>query len=844
MKLMKKLVCLTLAAVAVVTVAACDNTDYSSTLHTYNSYVSVSPSNWNELTYKDNNDTTVMGYIGSSFFSYDYKFDENGEVVPNDYEVVYSAATKLEDVSADYVGHDVFQVEEGSTGYAYKITLREDLKWQNGDPIKAEDFVYTMEQQLDPAFKNYRADSFYNGALELQNAKAYFMQGDKGWFAASTAYSTYSEDLDSKLYFSIGSLVAKDEEIYTKEDGTVIYGDGAKAKSYIRSWLESQLGTDEFNAAQAASILTSNFLKDLDPAKLAALEGKTLAEIKADAEMKAVWDAVIGWWQTEPNEELHFFAAEYTFPAVDFNTVGIFVGDTDYELIIVLAKPLHLLKEDGSLSYKAAYNLSSLPLVHRATYEECKREPVEGNTLWTSVYNSSVETTMSWGPYKLTEFQHDKQFVLERNTEWFAYSLPENEGLYQTDRIVYDIIKEWNTAWMAFQKGQIDEIGIDVTIAQDYKNSEQAIYTPDDYVGSLQLQSNVEALETRELEANDGMDRSLLAYPEFRKALSLSIDRADYNNKCTTASKTGLGLFTGIHYYDVENGGAYRYTDPARQVLCDVYGVDATKFDSLTQAEASITGYDLTQAKELVKSAVAKAIADGKYEAGKKIYIEFGSGAVNETVQRRFDYIKGAWETLFVGTPLEGKLEMGIKDYADKWADDFRDGAYDVCMGGWTGAAWDPGYFLLAYISPDYMFSKAWNTAEHMMTFTLEGAGEDGADVTKTLSILEWYDILNGQHEPTTDDVVYDWSEGAVETDKRLKLIAAIEGEVLKQYYTVPLNYSFGASLITYKWDFISRDYNTFMSYGGLKYITYNYTDGEWLKFVKKDNNGTLNYKD
>ena len=48
MKLMKKLVCLTLVAVVGVTVAACDNEDYSSTLHTYNSFVSVSPSNWNE----------------------------------------------------------------------------------------------------------------------------------------------------------------------------------------------------------------------------------------------------------------------------------------------------------------------------------------------------------------------------------------------------------------------------------------------------------------------------------------------------------------------------------------------------------------------------------------------------------------------------------------------------------------------------------------------------------------------------------------------------------------------------------------------------------------------------
>jgi len=41
----------------------------------YNTTTSVMPSNWNELTYKDNNDTQILSYIGSSFFDYDYKFE-------------------------------------------------------------------------------------------------------------------------------------------------------------------------------------------------------------------------------------------------------------------------------------------------------------------------------------------------------------------------------------------------------------------------------------------------------------------------------------------------------------------------------------------------------------------------------------------------------------------------------------------------------------------------------------------------------------------------------------------------------------------------------------------------
>ena len=62
--------------------------------YTYQDYLTVSPSNWNELTYQDNNDTNIMSYIGSSFFTYDFKFDAQGKIVPGEFDIEYSAATK------------------------------------------------------------------------------------------------------------------------------------------------------------------------------------------------------------------------------------------------------------------------------------------------------------------------------------------------------------------------------------------------------------------------------------------------------------------------------------------------------------------------------------------------------------------------------------------------------------------------------------------------------------------------------------------------------------------------------------------------------------------------------
>ena len=827
--LFKKCMAMLLAVVMLLAAVACtkdpvDNPETPSDLtghkdpknYTYNTYLTLSPSNWNELTYQDNNDTEVMSWIGSSFFIYDFKYDEAGEIIPGEFEMKYSAATKLEDVSAQYVG-DTWGVPADGKGYAWKITLREDLKWQNGDPIKAEDFVYTMQEQLNPLFQNYRADSFYTGATTIVNAQAYVKQGQSlKAQPASTIYTTYSADLDAQLVFSLAAPSEdRPTEIYMRTN----FGFPAS-----------------YDAAACANYLITNYLSGtaFTADTAAAMEGKTFAEIKADATLKAAWDALIGWWQTEPNEELHFFLTDYTFPELSWDKVGMFVGDTEYEIVLVLAKPINLLKEDGTLSYQAAYNMSSLPLVHKATYEANKVAPTEGVDLWTSKYNSSVDTTMSWGPYKLTNFQAGKEFTLERNENWYGYGMEENDGLYQTDKVVYTIVEDWNAAWLQFQAGKVDGISIDVSIADDYKGSSRAYFTPSDFVGSLQLQSSVEQLKARETE---GVNKSILSYTDFRKALSLAINRADFTQKCTTSSLAGFGLFNSMHYYDVENGGVFRNTDEARQVLCNVYGVDASKYANLEEAVAAITGYDLVQARELVVKAYNEALAAGDIKATDKVVLTFGTGSITESVQRQFDYIKAAWQELVVGTPLEGKLDLELQDFAASWSKDFRAGAYDVCMGGWTGAAWDPGYFLLAYLDSGYMYSAAWDTANTMMTFTMKGVGENGEDITETMSLLDWYACLNA-----SEGAKYDWSANGLKQSQRLQLIAALEEQVLSVYYTVPLQNSFSASLISYKVDYVTYEYNTFMGYGGTKYMTYNFDDEGWAAKVAAEG-GELNYK-
>ncbi len=813
--LFKSIMAATLAVVMCLSVVGCGlfgpSTEPADT-YTYRTYTTTSPSNWNELTYQDNNDTQIMGYLGSSFYSYDFKFDENGKIVPGEFVMKYEAATSLVDSTAKYA--EAWGLPADGKGYAYTITLREDLKWNDGTPIKAEDFVYTMSEQLNPLFQNYRADSFYAGSTIIKNAQTYLKQGQ-------TLDAVNNCDWNA---FVLADLVKGDNGVYTRADGGDIYFSISEKFSYSSGYSAAQL--------VAMGYLDATAMEGLK--ELADQNGK----VAITDESIELWKTLINTpaWGNEDETFLPYYwvIPNFVIPATDFSEVGLFVGDTDYELVMVLEKPLDLLKEDGSLSYKAAYNLSSLPLVKKDLYEANKVAPSEGSTLWTSTYHSSLESTASWGPYMLTSFQSGKQYTLEKNPNWYGYGLEENKDLYQTTHIVCDTIKEWASAWTAFKAGQIDGIGIDVSIADEYKHSDRAYFTPDDYVGSLQLQSNKDALKSRE---EAGVNKTLLTYADFRKALSLSINRAEYTAACTTSSLAGYGLFNSMHYYDVENGGVYRNTDEAKKVLCEVYSVDYTKYESLDAAVDAITGYNLEEARKLVDKTYDEAVKAGDIKEGDKFVVTFGSSEINEPFMRHVNFIANSWTEMFKGTKLEGKFEFNTKAFSDAWANDFRAGAYDVTLGGWTGAAWDPAWFLTAYLSDQYRYAKAWDTSKHMMTFTMKGVGENGEDITETMSLIDWYNCLN-----SNSGAQYKWGAGDLEESKRLQLIAAIEGEILKTYYSVPVSYSFAASMLSYKVDYITYEYNTFMGYGGMKYMKYNFNDAAWAAEVAA-NNGELDYK-
>ena len=55
------------------------------------------------------------------------------------------------DMKAKAVPGQAEKWEVSDDGKTYRFTLRDGLKWSNGDPVTAEDFVYSYRRIMDPA---------------------------------------------------------------------------------------------------------------------------------------------------------------------------------------------------------------------------------------------------------------------------------------------------------------------------------------------------------------------------------------------------------------------------------------------------------------------------------------------------------------------------------------------------------------------------------------------------------------------------------------------------------------------------------------------------------------------
>ena len=794
----------------------------------YNTTTATMPSNWNEFTYADNNDTQIMSYIGSSFFEYDYKFVDDKKynadgsinkegIVPGAYTTNYSAATKLEDVTKTVDakwGYTDAQKAEG--GYAWKITLRDDLKWDDGTKITAADFVYSMKQLLDPAFMNFRANTYYD-TLMIKNSKVYFFQNQEG---------TY-ETLGSRGFASIQAALDAGETVYV--DVWNMWGaegykdaDGNECPQWISITDETVYNNEAGDDAFSAKALYENYAAYMEPG--------------------GGYDAAV--YVVNTNRD------------VAWESVGIYEVEGENALVLCLDKAYSFLKEDGSLSVWAPYYFSSLPVVHKEKYEASKIAPADGATLWTSNYNSSLETTASWGPYKLAEFEAGSHYKLVKNENWYGWNLEQYKNQYNITAINCRKVEKFEPKWMGFLNGTYDDASLQTENVGEYLDSKYVYFTSTSTgTFGMQLYSNLPVL--KESENNNG----ILAIQEFRHAFNLALNRSDIVEKIWPGSSVPcFGLLNVAYYYDIENspeledGGQYRNALIAKEGILRAYGFtqDADgKWSggdlvglSTEDAYDALTGYNPTLAKEKMQAAIDILLANPEeygYDANKDITLVYGASTDTDKQRFRATYLQEVLDGLTEGTALEGKIKVVFDASAGaQWAEAFRSGATQIGFGyGFSGNAFNPFDIIGAFVNPDdsLNYHMYWDTTSIPMTLTMPAGDYAGAGETITMSIQNWYFCLNGLAETENQAKTYNWGEGFAPVEARLMILSALEEVTIKESRSVMLIADGGGSFLGAKFSYFSEDEHTFMGFGGLRYMEVNYTDAEWAEFVAQNNN-------
>ena len=799
----------------------------------YNTTTTVMPSNWNELNYSDGNDTQILSYIGSSFFTYDYKFENDKKfnadgsinkdaIVSGAFSVNYDAATKLEDVTSTVDakwGYTADQKAEG--GYAWKITLRNDLKWNDGTPITAADFVYSMQAQLDPAFMNFRANTYYD-TLKIKNSRGYFFQNQEGTYesVASQGFATNEDAIAAgkTLYVDIHSLWGAAG--YTDEAGN-------EAPQWVTIDDETIYSSADGSDYISGYLLWANYNSILGP--------------------------------TGDYASYVSIFVENAIRYVAWEDVGIYSIDSENAIVICLDKAYSFLNDDGSLSVWSAYYMSSLPLVHKTVYESCKKAPTTGSTLWTTNYNSSLATTASWGPYTLVDFEAGSDYRLEINPYWYGWNMPEYQNQYNVTAINCRKVDNWTASWLGFLAGEFDDASLATENVEEYQDSKYVSYS-EGSTGTygVQLFSDLSVLKT------SNNNNGILAIQEFRQAFNLGLNRTDVIAKIWPGTCTPcFGLVNTAYFYDIENspnladGGMYRKNPIAKAGVLRAYGYtyDAASdtwaindLDGLTLDEAyeTLTGYNLTLAKQKMQEAINILLADPEfygYDSSKNITLVYGASTDNDKQRFRASYVQGVFDTLVAGTVLEGKIVVKFDASAgSKWSDAFRAGDTQIGFGyGFQGNAFNPFDIIGAFVNKDdeLNYHQYWNTSSIDMTLTMPAGDYEGAGETITMSIQNWYFCLNGLAEVENQPKTYNWDAGFAPTEARLTILSALEEVTLKESRSIMLIADSGGSLLGAKFSNFSDEYNTFMSFGGFRYLVVEYDELEWTEFVNA-NNGDL----
>ena len=714
----------------------------------------------------------MLGYTVTVFYGFWMNETKDGYTIVPELAADFSV-----DVTADYVGNETYGVPaDASEGYAWQITMRDDAVWEDGTPITAHDVEYTPQQFLNPEMKNYRASLFYVGGTALANAEAYY-NNDK---AGGTKLTLVADLGKSMSDFSAG-----DDGQFADADGNKVYIGWNVHLDWISDYtLVDYGGYMELDTYYA----------------LYALDDEN-GYIPATEESVSLLYSVTGSdvWGNESEDDLvnYLFCEDGVVEPISWDKVG-FVQNDEHIFTIILKNPSSLFDFES--------NIDNLLLFKEDLYEANKTET---GGIIKSAYGTGVDKLSSYGPYKIVKYQESKEIVFTRNTNWHCYSDDRYDDQYQTTDIVLQQIDEHTTQLSMFLQGNLDSVGLAADDMEKYGTSDYVYYTPTSNTYYLALSTDYDMLKSREV---SGVNKTILTYIDFRKAMSYSFDRLDYVKSCVPESSPAFGLLNDQYVCYPTTGERYRDSKYAQAALCDVYGVSSVN---------DLTGYNRDEASKLLQSAYDQCYADGNISDTDVVEIEYHVYGTDSIYQKMVDYIQDAMLAAAAGTSLENRIKFVLVEDQDHY-ETMKSGQDDMINGAWDGSELDPYAMMMCWTDPDMIMEYGFDIYQYL---TINVQGED-----VTMTYNDWYnELYNGYY-------------AIAELDVRNEILAGMEKGLLLNYHMIPIYSSSGASLASQRIIYGSEEYiNSIVGRGGIQYLTYTMNDAEWADYCAEQGN-SLSY--
>lgn len=798
--LFKRVISLGLVAITALSVIACGDEENVKEnpvkTYTYNTSMEVSPLCWNPHTWKTSADDVISDYCEMGLV--DVIVSEDGS-----WEWVYEMADSIADVTDSYKDSDKekWGIGAGEKGRVWEIKLNKDACWEDGTSINADSYVNSLKLLLDSKMKNYRANFYYDSN-----------ESDK---AIAGAFDYYNNDKVGKVIYT--TLEAKG---YSSVDDAIAAG--VKSEEILM----------DVSAAFGIACDTENgYIGYMDTTKQLVDKKGFLGTADAKVTAKELYDAYFakGGLHEQYASKFIIIPSGEVYTETKFEDVGLIKID-DYTLHYITVNSI------SEFHFKTA--MMSNWLVHEETYN--KGISSDNGQLTTTNYGTTVDSYMSYGPYKLVSFEKDNQFVMEKNENWYGYKDGKHENQFETTKVTVSIIPEHSTALQMFLSGQLDDVKLDFEDMEKYRMSDYLYQADQTYTYRWIFATELDALIRLENEANDGGNKRVLVYDDFRKAISLAMDRDSFNAAATPGYNSAYYLINYVYYTDIENdiNSIYRTSKEAMKAILDLYEIEYEENDeAIKAAYEKITGYDLEEAKKLFQAVYEQAKADGNYTDGQEIKINcMVSSASSLSAQdiAQQDTLNKMLNEATKGTGFEDKINITFQSGATNRYQDCADGKKEMIRGAWGGAAFYPFNMIGSYTNPAYAGtiheSCGWNPTTENLDITYDFDG-DGTEETLTKTFEKWTLELN-------DNAVY----GAKDAKLRTHILAAIEKGVLEKYQCIPWATETENMLFSQKIQNVTDKYNVMYEFGGIRYMTYNYDDAAWKEYVKKQG-GVLNYE-